>query len=168
MAQPPAGYVFSPPVSHHPKAPPESPRALLVMGASGTRVIALPERGELSIGRAEACDVRVDDEKVSRRHAVLRVGDVVELVDIGSRNGTVVGSHKLAPRETVTLQLSDVVTLGGTVLRLQRTAPTTIRVWSAAEYEALFNEERERADRTGRSVRAPQPPRPPGAARLGR
>jgi len=45
-------------------------------------------RGEWVIGRAPEADVRIDDDRVSRRHAVVRYGVAGwELVDGGSLNG---------------------------------------------------------------------------------
>ncbi|HMF43012.1 MAG TPA: sigma 54-interacting transcriptional regulator [Polyangia bacterium] len=47
----------------------------------------LPTAGEVTIGRAEGNSVRVDDPSVSRQHAVLRVGDRLEIEDLGGANG---------------------------------------------------------------------------------
>jgi DNA-binding CsgD family transcriptional regulator len=56
------------------------------------------------IGRDAACEIRIDDESVSRRHASLRVSaDAVEITDHGSRNGVrvngkrIYGTSELAP-----------------------------------------------------------------------
>jgi diguanylate cyclase (GGDEF)-like protein len=53
----------------------------------GTRY-PLPQR-PLLIGRGEACDIRIDDHAVSRRHAAVQPADGGYLViDLGSTNGT--------------------------------------------------------------------------------
>ncbi len=53
----------------------------------GSATTPLP-RGEWVIGRAPEADVRIDDDRVSRRHAVVRYGvGGWELVDGGSLNG---------------------------------------------------------------------------------
>ena len=53
----------------------------------GPATTPLP-RGEWVIGRAPEADVRIDDDRVSRRHAVVRYGGSGwELVDGGSLNG---------------------------------------------------------------------------------
>ena len=53
----------------------------------GPATTPLP-RGEWVIGRAPEADVRIDDDRVSRRHAVVRYGvSGWELVDGGSLNG---------------------------------------------------------------------------------
>jgi hypothetical protein len=61
------------------------PGGLVVHVGSGTT--PLP-RGEWVIGRAPEADVRIDDDRVSRRHALVRYGvSGWELVDGGSLNG---------------------------------------------------------------------------------
>lgn len=64
--------------------------------------------GHWRIGRDPACEVRIDDESVSRRHASLRVfDDRVELTDHGSRNGVrvngerVYGTRELSPGDAL-------------------------------------------------------------------
>jgi len=61
---------------------------LLVSRDADFRAYGLPERGEIAIGRDATCEVVIDHEKISRRHAVLRLGDRWTLEDLGSRNGT--------------------------------------------------------------------------------
>jgi len=75
--------------------------SLRVEGPEGTASFALPVRGEVAIGRADDCEVRVDDVKLSRRHFTLRVGAAIEVVDGGSRNGTRVRGAALDPGATV-------------------------------------------------------------------
>jgi two-component system response regulator AtoC len=64
-------------------------RTLLVTHRARTSAFNLPEQGELVIGRSQSCEVFLDDQQVSRRHAVLHVepGGVL-LEDLGSHNGT--------------------------------------------------------------------------------
>ena len=51
--------------------------------------------GELVIGREDA-GLTIEDEELSRRHAVVRVvGDGVEIEDLGSRNGTFVNGRRI-------------------------------------------------------------------------
>src|SRR5829696_2556334 len=79
-------------------------------------LIAVPiplEREEVILGRALEADVRVNDSKVSRRHAkidkVLNENNQVEyvLTDFGSRNGILVNGQKVS-REV--LQNGDKIT----------------------------------------------------------
>ncbi len=47
--------------------------------------------GRLLVGTSDACDLRLEDREVSRRHLALElVGNRLSVVDLGSRNGTVV------------------------------------------------------------------------------
>jgi diguanylate cyclase (GGDEF)-like protein len=87
-------------------------------------LIAVPiplEREEVILGRALEADVRVNDSKVSRRHA--RVNKVLNettgdyeyvLTDFGSRNGILVNGQKVT-REV--LQNGDKITIGEHILR---------------------------------------------------
>jgi hypothetical protein len=124
---------------------------VLVMSRDGSRVVPLPARGELSFGRGADCDVALEDAKVSRRHAILRVAREVTVVDLGSRNGTVVDGRRLAPDAEVPLSVGSVVTLGSTVILLQRRAPAATHTSTVAEYEAAFEGERARAAGSGGS-----------------
>ena len=73
------------------------------------------DKGELTIGRDEACAVHLTGNDVSRRHAVLRrslheVGVVI--ADLGSRNGVRVNGRAVAEAQ---IGVGDVVRLGGWV-----------------------------------------------------
>ncbi len=71
-------------------------------------------RGGVVIGRAPACEVRLDDPLVSRRHArVVSSGHRAAIEDLGSANGLYVNgrrAHGVTP-----LRPGDVIQLGGTV-----------------------------------------------------
>ena len=61
---------------------------LVVFSGEEIRTFLLPPSGEVTIGRDEASTVRIDDPSVSRQHAVLRVGEGLEIEDLGGANGT--------------------------------------------------------------------------------
>jgi pSer/pThr/pTyr-binding forkhead associated (FHA) protein len=90
----------------------------------------LPE-GETLLGRVAGAGFAIDDARVSRRHAMVRrSGEVIEIADLGSRNGVRVNGVDVAdPRP---LQDGDRVELGDTRLRLElaggATAPVDGRV----------------------------------------
>jgi len=66
------------------------------------------------LGRHEACDLRVNDPRVSSEHASLHwVGDHWELRDLGGRNGTWIEGRRLSPGERVALARGAIVALGG-------------------------------------------------------
>ena len=87
-------------------------------------LIAVPiplEREEVILGRALEADVRVNDNKVSRRHAKIskvfneetRETEFV-LTDFGSRNGSLVNGQKVTSE---VLQNGDKITIGEQILR---------------------------------------------------
>ncbi len=113
------------------------------MNRRGVRAVGLPPRGELVVGRSPTCAIFVEDEKASREHGILRVeGDRVEYVDRGGKNGSHVGGRKLEPRECVTLEVGDVITVGSTVLRFQHALPSPVPLASASEFAARLETER--------------------------
>ncbi len=61
---------------------------LVVFSGEEIRTFLLPRSGEVTIGRDEASTVRIDDPSVSRQHAVLHVGERLEIEDLGGANGT--------------------------------------------------------------------------------
>ena len=57
------------------------------------RTFDLPREGDVTIGRGDGNTVRVDDPSVSRQHAVLRLGDKLEIEDLGGANGIFVAER---------------------------------------------------------------------------
>ena len=67
--------------------------------------------GHWRLGRDAACEIRLNDESVSRRHASLRVeADTVELTDQGSRNGIRVNGERMHGR--LKLHVGDRIQIG--------------------------------------------------------
>lgn len=87
-------------------------------------LIAVPiplDREEVVLGRALEADVRINDSKVSRRHAKIKTEfdeDTQDteyiLTDLGSRNGTFVNGQKVTRHS---LQNGDKITVGEYILR---------------------------------------------------
>lgn len=68
---------------------PSAHRVLVVTQAGRATTFALEGKSRIVIGRSSACDVFLDEQSVSRRHAVLHVyADGIEIEDLGSQNGT--------------------------------------------------------------------------------
>lgn len=77
--------------------------------ASGPARFPLRE-GRLLVGRAPECDIVIDDDSVSRKHATIDVqGDVVEVRDLDSRNGTMVNG---GPVQCTRLTAGDTIVFG--------------------------------------------------------
>lgn len=67
--------------------------------------------GEFVIGRSSSCHLALDDALVSRRHAVIHVGEEEVVVeDLGSRNGVVVNGERVEGQRK--LQHLDRVSIG--------------------------------------------------------
>ena len=72
---------------------------------------------QLTVGRGVA-DLVIDDPAISRRHALFRAaGDVLEVEDLGSRNGTKVNGDRIGA--VTTLRPGDTVEFGGTVVEVE-------------------------------------------------
>ena len=75
--------------------------------------------GELEIGRADACQIRLEDTYASQHHARLSPRDGTWLLeDLGSTNGTYVNDHRV--QSPVEVHAGDVIRIGKTVLELRR------------------------------------------------
>ncbi len=102
---------------------------LLVVGRDTYATYDLPAAGTLTIGRGETNTVRIDDPMASRTHACLHVGDVMQLEDVGSVNGTRVKDRAVSPGERVAITIGETIQIGSCVLIVQRrtTRPELIR-----------------------------------------
>jgi pSer/pThr/pTyr-binding forkhead associated (FHA) protein len=104
---------------------------------------------ELVVGREDA-GLTIDDDQISRRHAVIRSGDGgVEIEDLGSRNGTFVNGVRI--ESATRLAGGDTVKLGQSVLQVE-SARAAATVVSAAP-----------ATVTPPAAAAPPPVAPPAA-----
>jgi DNA-binding NtrC family response regulator len=87
-------------------------RHCLVVWLDGSaRVVSLPQRGSVVVGRGDDAGIRVDASTVSRRHAELSLGPgVVTVADLGSQNGTRVNGERIG--DTRPLAYGDILSLG--------------------------------------------------------
>jgi S-DNA-T family DNA segregation ATPase FtsK/SpoIIIE len=130
-------------------------------GPDAGREFQLPV-GTSYLGRGRDMDVRLQDPLVSKRHARIIVGEQVEIHDLDSANGLVMGDERMT---RAALTSSDTVTIGDTVLsvvtlhRSTSLAPTSpvVEFNRSPRVVARFGEVR---------IKAPKPPRPPKRQRL--
>jgi pSer/pThr/pTyr-binding forkhead associated (FHA) protein len=92
----------------------------VVVSASILQVIPLPASGSLTIGRYHASAIAIDDETISRFHAVLHIGPPFEIEDVGSANGTSVDASVVTAGTKKLVDLGAVIRLGAVVLVIQR------------------------------------------------
>ncbi len=106
------------------KSKPAKPRrgvpsqVVIVEGDNKGEVISLDE-APLLIGRGNDAAIRLDDDYVSTRHArIASSGDQWFVEDLGSTNGTYIGSSRIS--QATTIQLGTQVRIGKTILELRK------------------------------------------------
>jgi pSer/pThr/pTyr-binding forkhead associated (FHA) protein len=87
-------------------------------GANAGETVSLDE-APILVGRGTDAAIRLDDDYVSTRHArIARSGEQWFIEDLGSTNGTYIGSHRLT--QPTILQLGSTVRIGKTTLELRK------------------------------------------------
>jgi len=101
-------------------------RLILHFPSRPARVLLLPDGRETVLGRDPDCDVVVDDDRVSRRHAVLSSdGSGWWVTDLASKNGTVVGG---VPAGRGALEERSWISFGGLIARFEAVQGTIERI----------------------------------------
>ena len=117
--------VFTQPASRAATGEPDPghPRSYLVVRRpGGNQVIDVDDGAVIVIGRSSAATVQIDDPKVSREHArIVRRDGALQLVDLGSRNGTRVNG-KTARGRSLPLSSGDTIALGQAEILVAETA----------------------------------------------
>jgi len=91
---------------------------IFLTGPAADRRIEVGADERFVIGRDEACNLALDDGKVSRRHAYLQeVDGKLEVGDLGSSNGTFVNGRRI--EQPVTLAPGDSLRIGSSTLRIE-------------------------------------------------
>ena len=81
----------------------------------------LPSSGEICIGRGQRADIRFPElTDLSRRHALLRIREPLEVCDLGSANGTFVRGVQLTANDFVSLELREPFMLSDVTFVVQR------------------------------------------------
>lgn len=107
-----------PPPPRRTRRPRGEPRVLSIVQGAQTGESAELAAGTVLIGRGADCQLLLDDDYVSTRHArVVTADGGVYVEDLGSTNGTYVnGARITAP---TTISLSDTVRIGKSILKLE-------------------------------------------------
>ncbi|MCA9627136.1 MAG: sigma 54-interacting transcriptional regulator, partial [Myxococcales bacterium] len=96
---------------------------LVLLWDSGSLTRPLSQGDDLVIGRSRSAADSVDHKSVSREHARVRLaGGGVEIVDLGSSNGTRVSGASIRPNQPMQVPLGALVQLGSVVLVVEQAA----------------------------------------------
>lgn len=100
---------------------------------------------QMLVGRDKSCDICIDDDRVSRKHALIKIDrGAATLADLGSTNGTARNGEEL--HEEIILQSGDHVSVGRArtfEIRItsRERAITSVRLASGAEAYLLAPQE---------------------------
>jgi pSer/pThr/pTyr-binding forkhead associated (FHA) protein len=107
-----------PPPSRRGKRQRGEPRVLTISQGSQAGLSAELAGGMIMIGRGADCQLILDDDYVSTRHArVVATPNGIYVEDLRSTNGTYVNGQRITAPTTITL--ADSVRIGKTMLRLE-------------------------------------------------
>lgn len=135
--------------------------ARVVDGPDAGRSFPL-RRGANVIGREPGCEIKLSDPLVSRQHARVNVTDVVEVVDLGSANGIVVGG---ASATRTVVQPHDTVVVGDTALQIEVVANRRLPGVEATDV-SFVRSPRLDPHFAGQEYKAPEPPEAPEPTRF--
>jgi len=137
---------------------------LTVVEAKESRMMPMPESGELSVGRAEDSDIVLANPSVSRNHAVLKIRNgEVTVVDMGSANGTRVGGRRLPQDGEGPVPPGVAVLIGGASLVVHQLASAASfekpgREGNSSVREVIMASEHIRALKSGKPAQASDSP----------
>ena len=82
----------------------------------------------IKVGKLQSSHLRIDDDNVSRMHAVIEVTSPTEvfIIDLGSASGTIVNGKKVNKAQ---LNSGDELTLGGSRVVVEIGAAVVASVW---------------------------------------
>ncbi len=94
------------------------PRILTITQGAQSGESAAVELGTIMIGRGADCQIILDDDYVSTRHARVIAGpNGIYAEDLGSTNGTYVNGQRITAPTTI--GLADTLRIGKTILKLE-------------------------------------------------
>jgi pSer/pThr/pTyr-binding forkhead associated (FHA) protein len=107
-----------PPPARKAKRQRGQPRVFMISQGNQAGLSAKLADGVIMIGRGTDCQLILDDDYVSTRHArVVGSTNGIYVEDLGSTNGTYVNGQRITAPTTITL--ADTVRIGKTMLRLE-------------------------------------------------
>jgi two-component system response regulator AtoC len=98
---------------------------LTIFEQAGSKMVPMPESGELAIGRSEESPIVLSSPSVSRNHAVLTIRDGMALIkDLGSANGTRVGPRRISADREEPVPPGVAIIIGGASLVIHQLPST--------------------------------------------
>ena len=87
----------------------------------------------ITIGRGDGCTIQIDNEFISRQHALLRLYPTgkIELIDKSS-NGTSINGRRIKPNIPYKVRRKDVVTFAGQAQLVWSDVPDPMKAWKIA------------------------------------
>ena len=126
---------------------------LTIKGPDVSETMDLPI-GEITIGRQEGNELRLNHRMVSRRHATVKTtAKTCRVTDLGSANGTLVDGEKLEPNASQLIKSGSTISIGPFELTLEQIAVVPAK---PAEPKA-----KKPAKPTPKAPPPPPPPAPP-------
>ena len=97
----------------------KEPRTVVVLAEQGNRLASVALQGNLQVGRADACQIKLSDTYVSTFHARIFSRDGQWYVeDLGSTNGTYMNQRRVT--SPVEVRAGDRIRVGKTTLEFRR------------------------------------------------
>ena len=92
---------------------------LLTVYRGRAETFPLPAEGELTIGRDDSAELKIDLPNVSRQHARLHLGEAIYIEDLGSANGTRLREQRLDSHVKVPVEVGQVIEVDTALLIVQ-------------------------------------------------
>ncbi len=108
--------------------------SIRIITEKAMRTQSLPDVGDLVIGRGSGADIAIDDDSISKRHALLRIGETITIEDLGSSNGTRVHALVLAPGRSVEVQAGEPIDVGPVLTTPESVSPGSER-WALSGFD---------------------------------
>ena len=121
---------------------------LLVVGEQQFATHWLPESGRVTLGRAESCEIRINEPSIALEHAVLQIGPELTIEDLGAPSGTRIGDQLVEAGKPTTFSPGVSIYLGSVSVVVQKSSQAPPRrIWTHGYFESRLEEECIRAER---------------------